>query len=158
SADGNVAEATGDAPAASIWEAITAHPAVLVEFELDGRRTVATPIARGRSVAGWLAVTSRRATDRLTRPAVRAAAPVLAALAHLRGAAREQDRAIRGALLEQALAPGPGHDAATLAARAASLGLDLSEAARVLLVRRQADGGRARADLDQVCARLDERL
>ena len=107
--EGTVEAATGDAPAEDIWAAIAAHPAVLVEFELDGRRTVATPLASGHSVAGWLAVTSTRsrAADRLIRPAVRATAPVLSALTHIHGAAREQDRAIRGALLEQALAPTP---------------------------------------------------
>lgn len=85
-ADGTVEAATGDAPAAALWEAITAQPAVLVEFGLDGRHTVATPVAGGRAAAGWLAVTSGRprASNRLTRPAVRATAPVLAALAHLR--------------------------------------------------------------------------
>jgi PucR family transcriptional regulator, purine catabolism regulatory protein len=155
-ADGSVEAATGDAPAAALWEAITAHPAVLVEFDLDGRHTVATPVAGGRAAAGWLAVTSRRprAANRLTRPAVRATAPVLAALGHLRGAAREQDRAIRGALLEQALAPAAGQDAATLAARAAPLGVDLSTPARIVLMRRQAGP----ASLDAVAGGLEQRL
>jgi purine catabolism regulator len=159
SADGSVEAATGDAPAEAIWEAISAHPAVLVEFDLDGRHTVATPVASARSVAGWLAVTSPRprASDSLTRPAVRATAPVLSALAHIRGAAREQDRAIRGALLEQALAPLGSGEAATLAARAASLGIDLSAPARVVLIRRQGTG-RVGADLDEVCVRLERRL
>jgi purine catabolism regulator len=157
--EGRVEAATGDAPAEAIWEAIRAHPAVLVEFDLAGGRTVATPVASGRSVAGWLAVTSShpRDGDRLTRPAVRATAPVLSALAHIRGAAREQDRAIRGALLEQALSPTTAHEAAILAARAASLGIDFSAHARVVLIQRPVDGG-ARADLDHVCARLEQAL
>jgi purine catabolism regulator len=159
SADGRVEAATGDAPAEAIWDAISAHPAVLVEFDLDGRHIVATPVASARSVAGWLAVTSPRprASDSLTRPAVRATAPVLSALAHIRGAAREQNRAIRGALLEQALTPASSGEAATLAARAASLGIDLSAPARVVLIRRQRHG-RAHANLDEVCARLEQRL
>jgi purine catabolism regulator len=157
-ADGSVEAATGDAPAAAIWEAITARPAVLVEFVLDGWQTVATPVAAGRAAAGWLAVTTRRprAGDRLTRPAARATAPVLAALARLAGAEREQERAIRGALLEQLLKPIPGRDAATLAARAASLGIDLSAPARVVLIRRQTAG--AKPDLGEVCLRLEQRL
>jgi purine catabolism regulatory family protein/PucR-like helix-turn-helix protein/diguanylate cyclase with GGDEF domain len=157
--EGSVEAATGDAPAKDIWAAIAAHPAVLVEFELDGRHTVATPIANGHAIAGWLAVTRARAraADRLVRPAVRATAPVLSALVHIQGAAREQDRAIRGALLEQALAPSVRQDAGTLAARAAPLGIDLSEPARVVLVRRHANG-RVRADLDDVCRQLERRF
>jgi len=127
---------------------------------LDGWHTVATPVAAGRAAAGWLAVTTRRprAGDRLTRPAARATAPVLAALARLGGAQREQERAIRGALLEQLLKPVAGRDAGTLAARAASLGLDLSTPARVVLVRRQPEGATAKADLGDVGRRLEQRL
>jgi PucR family transcriptional regulator, purine catabolism regulatory protein len=160
SADGSVEAATGEAPAAAIWEAITAHPAVLVEFALDGWHTVATPVGAGRSAAGWLAVTSRRprSGDRLTRPAARATAPVLAALARLGGAEREQERAIRGALLEQLLKPMAGRDAGTLAARAATLGIDLTAPARVVLIRRRADGAHAKVDLGDVCRRLEARL
>jgi sugar diacid utilization regulator len=129
-----------------------------VEFDLDGRHTVATPVASGHAIAGWLAVTRARAraADRLVRPAVRATAPVLSALVHIQGAAREQDRAIRGALLEQTLAPTARQDAGTLAARAASLGIDLSVPARIVLVRRHANG-RVRADLDEVCRHIERR-
>jgi purine catabolism regulator len=154
---GSVEAATGDAPAEAIWHAISAHPAVLVEFDLDGQHTVATPVTSARSVGGWLAVTSRHPRDRLTRPAVRATASVLSALRHIRGAAREQDRAIRGALLEQALAPAAGREMITLVARAASLGIDLSAPVRVVLIRPRADG-RGRPNLHDVCARLEQRL
>jgi hypothetical protein len=126
---------------------------VLVEFELDGWHTVATPIAAGRAVAGWLAVTSRRgrAADRLTRPAARATAPVLAALARIGGLAREEERAVRAAVLEQLLRPVPEEEAGALAVRAASLGIDLSVPAYVVLIR-------ARRDLDALYARLAQRL
>jgi purine catabolism regulator len=156
-ADGTLEAATGEAPVDAIWNAITVHPAALVEFQLDGWHTVATPVAAGRAVAGWLAVASRRprSADRLTRPAARATAPVLAALARLRGVAREQERAIRGALLDQMVEPTPGHDPGTLAARAASLGIDLSVPARVVLIRRK-DG--RRIDLNDVWSRLERRL
>jgi purine catabolism regulator len=160
--DGSVEAATGDAPADAIWQAITAHPAALVEFGLDGWHTVATPVGTGGAPSGWLALTSRRPrwVNRHTKPAARATAPVLAALARLGGVAREQDRAIRGALVEQLLEPIVGREAATLAARAASLGIDFSAPARVVLVRRRAAGDRARArvDLGAVRARLEQRL
>jgi PucR family transcriptional regulator, purine catabolism regulatory protein len=156
--DGTVEAATGDAPTDAIWQAISMHPAVLVEFTLDSLHTVATPVTSTRAVGGWLVVTSRRPrADRLTRPAVRATAPVLSALRHIRGAAREQDRAIRGALLEQALAPQSGREAVTLAARAASLGIDMSAPVRVVLIRPHSDR-RNRPNLPEVCGRLEQRL
>jgi len=155
-ADGTVEAATGEAPTGAIWTAITAQPAALVEFQTDGWHTVATPVGAGRAIAGWLAVASRRprSVDRLTRPAARATAPVLAALARLQGAAREQERAIRATVLEQVLDPAAGHDPGTLAARAATLGIDLAAPARVVLLRRQA----GKADLAEVCTRLEQRL
>ena len=164
-ADGTVEAATGEAPAGAIWAAITAHPAVLVEFELDGRHTVATPIAgrpgfaaeaapRGGGAlgapVGWLAAITDHARDRITRPAVRATAPVLAALAHISDAAQRQDRAIRAAVLEQVLAPADP-DAGTLAARAASLGLDFVQPARIVLAR-----GELQLDRPHLSARRGE--
>jgi purine catabolism regulator len=51
----------------------------------------------------------------------------------LKEVAHEQELAVRGALLDEALAPAA--DAASLAARAAAFGLDFAEPARVVLAR-----------------------
>lgn len=156
--DGSLEAATGDAPTEAIWHAITDRPAALVELEVEGWHTLALPVAAGDGPARWLALTSRRArwVTRLTRPAARATAPVLAALSRLEEMAREQERAIRGSLLEQLLRPHGGREAATLAARAASLGIDFGQPARIVLMRRQA----ANDDVDfgDLCRRLEQVL
>jgi PucR-like helix-turn-helix protein/diguanylate cyclase with GGDEF domain/purine catabolism regulatory family protein len=159
--DGRLESATGAAPADEIWRAIAERPAGLAEFEVDGWWALAIPVAAGQGPTRWLALTSRRAgwVNRLTRPAARATAPVLAALTRLEGAAQEQERVIRGSLLEQLLKPMAPRDASTLAARAASLGIDFTRPARIVLVRRHADAdGGSRVDLGGVCHRLEQRL
>jgi purine catabolism regulator len=159
--DGTVQTATGEAPAEAIWQAIADKPAALVEFQADGWHTIALPVAAGQGPTQWLALTSRRGrwATRLTRPAARATAPVLAALARLGGMARDQERAVRASLLEQLLGPVAGREAAALSARAASLGIDFVEPARVVLVRRHhAANGAGRLDLDEACRRLEQML
>ena len=159
--DGRLEAATGDAPADGIWRAISDLPAGLVEFEVDGWRTLAVPVAAGQGPTQWLALTSRRArwATRLTRPAARATAPVLAALTRLGGMAREQERAVRSSLLEQLLGPLAGRDAADITARAASLGIDFGEPARIVLARRHDGSDEAtRLDLGELCRRLEDRL
>ena len=78
---------------------------------------------------GWLAVASRgRAlAARLARPAAQAAVPLLAATERLDELARDQERAVRSALLDEAL-DGLSSDERALAARAASFGLDFARA------------------------------
>jgi sugar diacid utilization regulator len=75
----------------------------------------------------------------------------------VRRSAREQDRAIRGALLEQALAPVSSRDAVTISARAASLGIDLSAPVRVVLISPHGDH-RGGPNLHDISADLEHRL
>jgi purine catabolism regulator len=77
-----------------------------------------------------------RLTARLARPAAQAAVPLMAATERLGELARDQERAVRSALLDEALdlAPGSRRELRGLAARAASFGLDFSEPARVLAI------------------------
>ena len=63
---------------------------------------------------------------RLARPAAQAAVPLLAATERLGDLARDQERAVRSALLDEALEG--SRDLRALAARAASFGLDFSDA------------------------------
>ncbi len=100
------------------------------EFEHDGFHVVTVPIGD----SGWLAVASRgRAlAARLARPAAQAAVPLLAATERLGDLARDQERAVRSALLDEALEG--GRDTRALAARAASFGLDFAEPARVVVM------------------------
>lgn len=90
------------------------------EFELDGWHVVAVPIGP----VGWLAITTRgRRTTRLARPAAQAAVPLLAATERLSELARDQERALRAALLDEIL--DGGGDSRSLHARAARFGVEL---------------------------------
>ena len=76
------------------------------EFDADGWHTVAMPIVtHAGQRPSWLVVTSQRKAfvNQLTRPAAQATVPLLAAMARLGGVARDQERAIRGSLLEDVL-------------------------------------------------------
>ena len=126
-ADGRVEVACGTVP--DIAERVAER-----EFEHDGYHVVAVPIGD----SGWLAVASRgRAlATRLARPAAQAAVPLLAATERLGDLARDQERAVRSALLDEALEG--GRDVRALAARVASFGLDFAagcpEPARVVVM------------------------
>jgi purine catabolism regulator len=134
---GAVDLAVGDAPAESLWAAIDERPTALHELDVGGWHAVATPVlaASEDEPVEWLVVASRRSTfaHGLTKPVAQAAAPLLAATARLTATERIQERAIRGAVLDDVL--DTVGDAHLRAARAASLGLDLAAPARVLLVR-----------------------
>ncbi|MDX6635845.1 MAG: hypothetical protein QOF06_2048, partial [Solirubrobacterales bacterium] len=96
-------------------------------------------VPAGDGAVSWLAVSQRdgQATARVTRAAARATAPVLAALARLEHMADGQQRAIRGALLDELL---DGHgDEGVLAARVASCGVDFATPFRVVLFSGPAD-------------------
>ena len=123
----------------------------MVELDLDGGHVLATPVSAGGAPAGWLAVMSRRAppSPRLARQAARATAPCSRRWAASTSIAREQQRAVRAALLDEMLKP---HVAARPRRRsrhaAASLGIDFATPARVVLDRARAGGATgARTDL-----------
>jgi purine catabolism regulator len=162
---GRLELATGDAPAAELWAQVTGEHEVVQEFDVGGWHTVAMPVvtAPGRPPR-WLAVASRRRAfvHQLTKPAAQATVPLLAAIGRLGDVAREQERAIRAALLEDALTgmvaePAEAH---AMAARAASFGLTFAEPARIVLLRargRRRDGARAEAP-DPPCEGLERAL
>ncbi|WP_028066481.1 PucR family transcriptional regulator [Solirubrobacter soli] len=106
------------------------------EFEHDGWHVVTAPIGD----TGWLAVASRgrMLAARLARPAAQAAVPLLAATERLGDLARDQERAVRSALLDEALEG--SRDTRALAARAASFGLDFTAPARVVVATVPRDG------------------
>jgi len=88
------------------------------ELEHDGWHVVTVPIAED----GWLAVTARRRVP-LARAAAQAAVPLLAATERLAELARDQERVVRAALLDELLELTPGAETRGLAARAASFGV-----------------------------------
>jgi purine catabolism regulator len=138
-ADGRVEATSGPVPAGDLSERVGER-----EFEHEGWHVVSTPIGD----AGWLAVASRGrlVAARLARPAAQAAVPLLAATERLGDLARDQERAIRSALLDEALEG--SRDLRALAARVASFGIDFTAPARVVAAaaaRGNAIGGAAAA-------------
>jgi purine catabolism regulator len=162
SSDGRVTASTGEAPSGDIWREVTARPATVVEFGLGDWHVLATPVATGAGAAGWLAATSRRrsTSPRIARQAARATAPVLAALSRIDEVEREQQIAIRAALLDEMLKPPLPREQPTTAARAASLGIDFEIPARLVLVDRRPGAGRGspQAQFDEAVARLTAAL
>lgn len=94
------------------------------EYDQDGWHVVTVPAG-----PSWLAVAGRR-RSRVARSAAQAAVPLLAATERLGELARDQERAVRSALLDEALEA--SGDA--LAARAASFGLTFETPVRVAVI------------------------
>jgi PucR-like helix-turn-helix protein/purine catabolism regulatory family protein/diguanylate cyclase with GGDEF domain len=111
----------GSAPFDELWQG-----------EVDGWHSVSVPLAgRAGDAPRWLVLASPRAgfIGTLAKRAAEMTAPLLVATERLREVAAEQELAVRGALLDEALAG----DEASIAARAAAFGLDFAEPARVVL-------------------------
>ena len=120
--DGAPEIAHGSAPFDELWQG-----------EVDGWHSVSVPLAgRAGDAPRWLVLASPRAgfIGTLAKRAAEMTAPLLVATERLKEVAAEQELAVRGALLDEALA---GGDEASIAARAAAFGLDFAVPARVVL-------------------------
>jgi purine catabolism regulator len=157
--DGEPELATGGAPIDAIWTEIAARPGAALEFAAGGWQAVACPVAStGQAPAHWLVVASARPgfVPRLAKAAVQATAPLLTAIDRLGEQDEAHARALRGALLDDALTPAASSDPSSLEARAATFGIDFSEPARVTAIRPRATSpGSASAALR---TELDRRL
>jgi purine catabolism regulator len=125
----------GNAPVASLWRAVEGRGPAVHEAEADGWHAVVAPLAGGAGDSPrWLLLASPRASfiGTLAKRAAETTAPLLVAMERLKAVAAEQELAVRGALLDEALA---GGDAASLKARAAAFDLNFSEPVRVVLAR-----------------------
>jgi len=141
----------GNAPVAALWRAVEGRGPAVHEAEADGWHAVAAPLAaRAGEAPRWLLLASPRAgfIGTLAKRAAETTAPLLVAMERLKAVALEQELAVRGALLDEALAP--GGDVASLTARAAAFDLDFSKPARVVLAR--GDPGMLRHDLSEALA------
>jgi purine catabolism regulator len=144
SAQGEREIVVGKGPAAALLDDICAQPPGLVELDSDGWHAVATPVVtRSDRPARWLVLASPRLgfVDKLAKPAAEATAPLLAALARLDDVVREQELAVKAALLKEALEPVEAHDPLPLAARAAAFGIDFTRPARLVVLRRRGGAG-----------------
>ena len=141
----------GKVPADELLDEVCAEPPSLLELDADGWHAVATPVVtRSDRAARWLVLASPRRgfVDKLAKPAAEATAPLLAAMARLGDVVREQEQAVKAALLKEALEPVEPRDPLPLAARAAAFGIDFSSPARLVVVRRHGRRADPAAPLD----------
>jgi purine catabolism regulator len=151
SAEGNPEVVAGRPPADELLREVSAEPPGLLELQVDGWHAVATPIVtRADEATRWLVLASptRGFIGKLAKPAAEATAPLLAAMACLRDVVRDQEQAVKAALLEEALEPAASRDLLPRTARAAAFGLDFSRPARLVIARRHPRRAEARAPLD----------
>jgi Purine catabolism regulatory protein-like family/PucR C-terminal helix-turn-helix domain/GGDEF-like domain len=151
SAEGKPEVVAGKPPPDDLLREVCAEPPGLLELDVDGWHAVATPIVtRADEAARWLVLASPGLgfIGKLAKPAAEATAPLLAAMACLRDVVRDQELAVKAALLEEALAPAESRDLLPLTARAAAFGLDFSRPARLIVLRRHPRRADARAPLD----------
>jgi DNA-binding PucR family transcriptional regulator len=153
---GEILHATGPFPRVLIVDEIASTKADIQALDVDGWRGVACRVADPQSPdehGGWLVVTSRRPDfpDTYTVSAVQVGASLVEATQRMGVVVRQQERAIRAAVLEQALALRVERHDAELAARVAGLGITFDGEARVvvaLLARTPRPGQRRQAAAD----------
>jgi PucR family transcriptional regulator, purine catabolism regulatory protein len=134
SAEGRPEIVAGRPPADALLEEVCAEPPGLLELEVGGWHAVATPVGQtprrlvlASPHSGFIA--------KLAKPAAEATAPLLAAMARLSDVLRDQEHAVKGALLEEALESAEARDPLPVAARAAAFGVDFREPARMIVIR-----------------------
>jgi purine catabolism regulator len=155
-ADGTPEIVAGKLPVDALLEAVCAEPPGLLELEVDGWHAVATPVATrtDQAVRRLVLASPRRGfIGKLAKPAAEATAPLLAAMARLSDVVRDQEHAVKAALLEEALAPASARDPLPLTARAAAFGLDFGRPARMVVIRSPLDLSGVRREL---VARLEQ--
>jgi purine catabolism regulator len=151
SAEGEPEIVAGKRPGRALLREVCAQPPGLLQIDVDGWHAVATPVvAPADQVPRRLLLASPRPgfVDKLAKPAAEATAPLLAAMARLSDVVRDQEQAVKAALLAEALEPADARDPLPLAARAAAFGLDFSLPAELVVIRRHPGRGDARASLD----------
>jgi purine catabolism regulator len=150
-AEGRPEIVAGKPPVDELLRAVCAEPPGLLELEVAGWHAVATPV--GQTTRRLVLASPRSGfIAKLAKPAAEATAPLLAAMARLSEVVRDQEHAVKGALLEEALERVEARDPLPLAARAAAFGLDFSEPARMIVIQSPLDLSGIRR---QVVARLE---
>jgi purine catabolism regulator len=148
-AEGEPEIVAGKPPVSALRSEIHSQPVGLMELEAGGWHAVATPIVtRPGQGARWLVLASPRPgfIGKLAKPAAEATAPLLAAMTRLGEVVRDQELAVKAALLDEALEPARPRDLQPLAARAAAFGVDFSSAARLVVIRGSGDLAGVRRD------------
>lgn len=136
---GHAVHSTGPLPLSLLFRTINQTVAETQMLDVDGWYGIADRIhdsSQDGDHLGWLVVAARRQPfpDAYTISAVHVAAALVEASQRTTLVARQQERAIRAAVLEEALALQRLPDDAELAGRIASLGLSFEDELRTMVV------------------------
>jgi sugar diacid utilization regulator len=137
---GHVVHSTGPVPLTLIFGQISHTAAETQTLDIDGWHGIADRIhdlGQSGDHVGWLVVVSRRADfpNVYTVSAVHVAAALVEASQRMTHVARQQEQAIRAAVLEEALALRRTPEDPELAGRIISLGLSFDDELRAIVVR-----------------------
>jgi sugar diacid utilization regulator len=162
---GKAVHSTGPVPLSLLFGEISHTTAETQMLDIDGWHGIADRVndpAQAGDHMGWLVVTARRDgfPDSYAVSAVHVAAALVEASQRMTLVARQQERAIRASVLEEALALHRTPDDPELAGRIASLGLTFTEELRAVVVRpaRSALTGRRRAPAKELADGLTRAL
>jgi purine catabolism regulator len=145
-AEGRPEIVAGRQPVDALLRGVCAEPPGLLELEVGGWHAVATPV--GQTSRRLVLASPRRGfIAKLAKPAAEATAPLLAAMARLTEVLRDQEDAVKGALLEEALENVAARDPLPVAARAAAFGLDFGVPARMVVIRSPLEPSGVRREL-----------
>ncbi|WP_411374909.1 PucR family transcriptional regulator [Arthrobacter sp. MPF02] len=137
---GHPVHATGPIPTSLLFEEIARTEADSQKVDIDGWRGVAARVAAPTEAEphlGWLVVTARRPNfpDAYSISAAHVAATLVEASQRMAVAARQQERAIRTAVLEEALALRREPNNPELAGRISAFGLSFKDELRTIVFR-----------------------
>jgi hypothetical protein len=137
---GQAVHATGPIPLALLFGEITQTSAETQRIDIDGWHGVADRIGEPDEPSqhfGWLVVTARRTDfpDSYITSAVHVAASLVEASLRMTLLARQQERAVRATVLEEALALERKPQSPELTGRIASFGLSFTEELRAIVLR-----------------------
>lgn len=159
--DGQVESSVKAMPVQLLWRQIANDIAPVIELRSEGWTGVAVRMGEGEDgPARWLVAASRRAgfPDALSRAVVRMAASLISAVGRIDELSVTQARAVRSAVLTEALQNTATVSPDGLASRAAALGVDFTTAARLFVVVPGDDPGSDRAALERSLHRAEARM
>lgn len=162
---GQCLHSTGPIPLTTLFEQVSRTDADSQMLDIDGWKGVADrvrdPDTSGDYI-GWLIAASRHPDfpDQYSAAAVHVAASLVEASHRMTFVARQQERAIKAAVLEEALALRRIPEDPELVGRVASFGLNLKDGVRIAIVKplRTARSERGLPDLDGMAEELAQSL
>lgn len=162
--DGRVESSFGAIPIQLLWQQVGDDVAPMIELRNEGWNGLAVRIGdHGAAPSRWLILASRRASfsDAYVRAVARIVASLVSAVGRIDDLSLAQGRAVRSAVLGEALRLADGASIEALASRAAALGVDFASTARIVVIVAGDQSGSDRTALDKSLpgaeARMSER-